>query len=60
LYEQSGYELVSLVKDFPSGTDVLWYRKPLKPVGIPVDSDEPSCQLAGDDVRTPGAVTPLQ
>jgi GNAT superfamily N-acetyltransferase len=60
LYEQSGYELVSLVKDFPSGTDVLWYRKPLKPVGIPVDSDEHSCQLADGDVRTAGAATPLQ
>ena len=30
LYEQNGYELVGCVEDFPSGTDVLWYRKPLK------------------------------
>ena len=30
LYEQNGYELVGCVEDFPSGTDVLWYRKRLK------------------------------
>jgi GNAT superfamily N-acetyltransferase len=30
LYEQNGYELIACVKDFPSGTDVLWYRKRLK------------------------------
>ena len=30
LYEQNGYELVGCVQDFPSGTDVLWYRKRLK------------------------------
>ena len=29
LYEQSGYELIGRVRDFPSGTDALWYRKPL-------------------------------
>ncbi|MGH9233126.1 MAG: GNAT family N-acetyltransferase, partial [Acidimicrobiales bacterium] len=29
LYERNGYELVGRVEDFPSGTDVLWYRKPL-------------------------------
>jgi len=29
LYEQSGYELVGRVEAFPSGTDVLWYRKRL-------------------------------
>ena len=27
LYERNGYELVGRVEDFPSGTDVLWYRK---------------------------------
>jgi GNAT superfamily N-acetyltransferase len=27
LYEQNGYELVGRVKDFPSGTDVLWFHK---------------------------------
>ena len=31
LYEQTGYELVGRVEDFPSGTDVLWYRKRLQP-----------------------------
>ena len=29
LYEKTGYELVALVEEFPSGTDVLWYRKRL-------------------------------
>ena len=29
LYERNGYELVGQVEDFPSGTDVLWYRKRL-------------------------------
>lgn len=29
LYERAGYELVGRVADFPSGTDVLWYRKSL-------------------------------
>ena len=29
LYERNGYELVGRVEDFPSGTDVLWYRKRL-------------------------------
>jgi GNAT superfamily N-acetyltransferase len=32
LYERCGYELVGRVEDFPSGTDVLWYRKRLTPV----------------------------
>jgi GNAT superfamily N-acetyltransferase len=31
LYERNGYELVGRVANFPSGTDVLWYRKLLKP-----------------------------
>jgi len=31
LYERNGYELVGRVGDFPSGTDVLWYRKRLIP-----------------------------
>ena len=31
LYERNGYELVGRVEDFPSGTDVLWYRKRLNP-----------------------------
>ena len=29
LYEKTGYELVGQVKDFPTGTDVLWFRKHL-------------------------------
>jgi GNAT superfamily N-acetyltransferase len=37
LYERAGYELVGRVEDFPSGTDVLWYRKPLKPTGVPAE-----------------------
>ena len=31
LYERTGYELAGRVEDFPSGTDVLWYRKRLNP-----------------------------
>jgi GNAT superfamily N-acetyltransferase len=30
LYERNGYELVGRVEDFPTGTDVLWYRKSLQ------------------------------
>jgi len=29
LYEQSGYEIIGRAKDFPSGTDALWFRKRL-------------------------------
>jgi GNAT superfamily N-acetyltransferase len=32
LYEQVGYELVSCVEEFPSGTNVLWFRKRLQSV----------------------------
>ena len=35
LYEKNGYELVGCVEDFPSGTDVLWYRKRLNPPTSP-------------------------
>lgn len=31
LYERNGYELIGRVEDFPSGADVLWYRKLLSP-----------------------------
>jgi GNAT superfamily N-acetyltransferase len=31
LYERNGYELAGRVEGFPSGTDVLWYHKHLKP-----------------------------
>ena len=37
-YERNGYELVGRVEDFPSGTDVLWYRKRLKPPEVPAES----------------------
>jgi GNAT superfamily N-acetyltransferase len=35
LYERAGYELVGRVQDFPSGADVLWYRKRLSPPASP-------------------------
>ena len=38
LYERAGYELVGRVEDFPSGTDVLWYRKRLGPPGSSRDA----------------------
>ena len=38
LYEWAGYELVGRVEDFPSGTDVLWYRKRLSRTGVPGES----------------------
>ena len=31
LDERNGYKLVGQVENFPSGTDVLWYRKRLNP-----------------------------
>lgn len=37
LYEEVGYQLVGSVQDFPSGTDVLWFRKRLRPTGPPLD-----------------------
>lgn len=40
IYEQAGYELVGRVEDFPSGTDVLWYRKRLKPPEVPQGSSK--------------------
>jgi GNAT superfamily N-acetyltransferase len=35
LYEWAGYELVGRVEGFPSGADVLWYRKGLSPPRAP-------------------------
>ena len=35
LYERAGYELVGRVEGFPSGADVLWYRKRLNPPAFP-------------------------
>jgi GNAT superfamily N-acetyltransferase len=29
LYERNGYKLLARVKDFPTGTDALWYQKGL-------------------------------
>ena len=37
LYEQNGYELMGSVKDFPLGTDVLWYRKRLQSGRVSAD-----------------------
>src|SRR6478609_8385468 len=34
LYEQNGYELIGRVEGFPSGTDLLWYRKRLQPAHV--------------------------
>jgi GNAT superfamily N-acetyltransferase len=42
LYERRGYELVGRVRDFPSGTDALWYRKSLG-----ADSPRPDSVRAG-------------
>ena len=44
LYEWAGYELVGRVEGFPSGADVLWYRKSLRP---PNDPDEPGRDRSG-------------
>ena len=41
LYERNGYELVGRVEDFPSGTDVLWYRKRLNPPQVPPSRERP-------------------
>ena len=35
LYEWAGYERVGRVEDFPSGANVLWYRKRLDPPEVP-------------------------
>jgi GNAT superfamily N-acetyltransferase len=35
LYERAGYRLVGTVRDFPSGTDVLWFHKRLIPPEVP-------------------------
>ena len=38
LYDRNGYQLVGRVEEFPSGTDVLWYRKRLNPPEVPRSS----------------------
>ncbi len=48
LYERNGYELVGCVEDFPSGTDVLWYRKHLTK---PCVSKSTRFGLCGDVVQ---------
>jgi Acetyltransferase (GNAT) family len=35
LYERTGYELIGRVENFPSGADVLWFRKRLHPPEAP-------------------------
>ena len=50
LYERNGYELVGQVEDFPSGTDVLWYRKRLNPAN--------SCQAGNGSGPASPARTP--
>jgi GNAT superfamily N-acetyltransferase len=35
IYERAGYEMVGRVPDFPTGTDVLWYRKSLRQSEVP-------------------------
>ena len=56
LYEKNGYELVGCVEDFPTGTDVLWYRKRLNPPTSPPSrersrSEKPSENAAASDAR---------
>ncbi len=46
LYERAGYELVGRVEDFPTGADVLWYRKRLAR-SLPRDPD-PGASLTTD------------
>ncbi len=35
LYKRAGYTLVGTVRDFPSGTDALWFHKRLIPPEVP-------------------------
>ena len=53
LYEQNDYELVGRVEDFPSGTDVLWYRKRLDRYGgeALIDCANADSEPARPDVR---------
>jgi GNAT superfamily N-acetyltransferase len=34
LYERAGYEVIGRVKEFPRGTDALWFHKSLHPVHL--------------------------
>jgi GNAT superfamily N-acetyltransferase len=55
LYERNGYELVARVEDFPTGTDVLWYRKRLHPPQIPPSGARAA--LARESEDTPPGIT---
>ena len=49
LYERNGYELVGRVEDFPSGTDVLWYRKRLNPPKSPPSRERSRSEKPGEN-----------
>ena len=49
LYERNGYELVGRVGDFPSGTDVLWYRKRLNPPESPPSRERSLSEKPGEN-----------
>lgn len=59
LYERSGYELVGRVKDFPTGTDALWFRKCLQSGGreAPTIEDRDVESAAVPASRNPGLTT---
>jgi len=54
LYERAGYELVGRVEDFPTGSDVLWYRKRLNPASVPV---EQTLRSTANTTRHEGALS---
>jgi GNAT superfamily N-acetyltransferase len=54
LYERAGYELVGRVEAFPSGADVLWYRKRLNPSA----SMRANSRLAGRAQERPPRAAP--
>ena len=62
LYERNGYELAGRVEDFPSGTDVLWYRKHLNPPKPPPSRERSRSDKPGENTATvitdPEAGTP--
>ena len=52
LYERAGYELVGRVEGFPSGTDVLWYRKRLDPPAGGKDRHRATAATQGERAMT--------
>ena len=48
LYEQTGYELLGRLEDFPSGTAVLWYRTRLSTSVRATSLDYDSIKKEGD------------